>query len=241
MNTPPSTAQPLDHFESALLGELREHVATRSAPDLPMPAATPRRHHVRRWAIGAVGAAAAAAVAVVVAPGGPGASPAYAVQQAADGDVVVTIHRLEDAAGLERALRENGIDADVSFEGTSRLDELTFQMPDGEVGPPPPGESGSVERKSESGGEGPRLDSSEAEGFTEAEPAEPGDEIDPGGCGTGQPATLRQDGGDWVLRIPADSPLQDREVAITTVAGGDLAVAYPGDSPNSYCGVASVG
>ena len=62
----------------------------------------------------------------------------------------------------------------------------------------------------------PQLQQSRPEASTEAVPVEPGDEFDPAGCGTGDPATLSRDGADWVLRIPADSPLQDRPVQITT-------------------------
>lgn len=80
-------------------------------------AAEARRPHRRgRWAAGVLAAAAAATAYVVVSPGGPAVSPAYAVDRQSDGDVVVTIHRLEDAAGLEAALAEHGIEADVDFE-----------------------------------------------------------------------------------------------------------------------------
>ena len=37
-----------------------------------------------------------------------GGSPAYAVDQNSDGDVIVTVHRLDDAAGLEKALLAEG-------------------------------------------------------------------------------------------------------------------------------------
>lgn len=110
MNSPST----LDGFEAQLLEELRAHVATRKPEATPAP--TPRRPHRRRWAAGLAAAAAAATAYVVVSPGGPAVSPAYAVDQQSDGDVVVTIHRLEDAAGLEAALAEHGIDADVDFE-----------------------------------------------------------------------------------------------------------------------------
>jgi hypothetical protein len=239
MNTPPTTAQPLDHFESALLGELREHVATRSAPDV---AAAPSRRHRRRWAVGLAAAAATATAVVIASPGGPGASPAYAVSESADGDVVVTVHRLEDAAGLEAALREHGIDAEVSFDPDDHLAEHVIQSPDGA----PPLESGegaggTTLQREPDGSDGPKLESSDEQGPDSG--ADPSDEApgDPGGCGSGEPPTLAQDGDDWVLTIPAGSPLRDREVQIATSAGGDLQVAYPGDAPNSYCGVAFVG
>jgi hypothetical protein len=110
VNTPPT----LDRFERALLQELRAHVADRE-PEATTTPATQRPHRRRRWAAGLAAAAAAATAYVVVSPGGPAVSPAYAVTQQDDGDVVVTIHRLEDAAGLAAALAERGIEAEVDF------------------------------------------------------------------------------------------------------------------------------
>ena len=46
-----------------------------------------------------------------------------------------------------------------------------------------------------------------------------------------------QDGSDWVLRIPAGSPLLDRHVTIGTDADGGLNVFFAGDEPGSLCGV----
>lgn len=97
----------MNTFEQSLLTELREHVATRT----PGPVRSTR---ARRWRWAAVPAAAAAAVtAVVVAVSGP--TPAYAVDESGD-DVVVTVYRLDDAAGLERALREHGVAAEVDYD-----------------------------------------------------------------------------------------------------------------------------
>lgn len=226
----------LDRFEAALLEELRAHVATRPAVEGAAPLATrPRRR--RRWAAGLATAAAAATAYVVVSPGGPAVSPAYAIAENADGDVVVTIHRLEDADGLERALREHGIDAEVSFDPTSND---TFELQDPDViepddAAPAPGERGTLERRTEAEGDGPHLDS----GGSGPEGGALPDDVDPGGCGTGEPATLTHEGDDWVLRIPADSPLQDRPVEITTSPDGGLSAAYAGDEPGSQCGVMS--
>lgn len=111
MNT--RTDEPLDRFESRLLGELREVVGERAGENRrPEPAAAPGRHP-RRWVL--AGAAAAAAVGLVAWNAVGQASPAYAVDTDADGDVTITIHRLEDAAGLEAALAEHGIAADVTY------------------------------------------------------------------------------------------------------------------------------
>lgn len=89
---------------------LRPAVVARLTAPGPRP-----RSQRRRWVAGLAAAAAAATAAVVLAPGGPAVSPAYAVDREADGEVVITINRLEDEAGLETALREHGIDAEVTY------------------------------------------------------------------------------------------------------------------------------
>ena len=98
--------RPLDSFESALLAELRQHVAEQPAagaePRGPSAAATPAPPRP------SVAAGVAASVVAVFGLGSGGGSPAYAVDQDSDGDVIVTVHRLDDAAGLEKALRAKG-------------------------------------------------------------------------------------------------------------------------------------
>ena len=232
MNTPPTAPRELDHFETALLGELKEHVATQPARE-PVRE-RPRRR--KRVAVGIAAAAAAAAAYVVISPGGPAVSPAYAVEQQADGDVVVTVHRLEDSDGLERALAEHGIEADVSFNpGADDEGVPTFNLPDGQVDEAPSGERGSLDQKEDAPGSGARLD--------QAQPALPGQVPDLPDCGTGdaEPATLARQGDDWVLRIPADSPAQDRPIVISTAADGGLMVAFEANDPGAYCAFMSVG
>jgi len=229
-----NTSSRLDTFESALLTELRREVA-----EHPGPVAAPAvaRRPGRRLRLAAVGTAGiAASVVTVFGLGSGGGSPAYAVEKTSAGDVIVTVHRLDDADGLEKALRAKGIDADVSYDADGY--GPTFGIgPDGEpvggVGPaagadPGGGEQGQVEIQGEDG-----------PGHTESGPraAQPGD--DPCGLG-GDPATLTQQGSDWVLTIPADSPLQDRHVEIGTDSTGALSVAYAGDEPNSMCGMVTV-
>ena len=153
--------------------------------------------------------------------GGP--SPAYAVELATDGDIVVTVHRLDDAAGLEDALREQGIDAEVRYDdsarttfgigagGDSRADETSdkylHQVPDG----------GSIVVAVPDG----------RDQFS-------GEDL----CGLdAEPASLGRQGDDWVLRIPTGSPLRDRHVEIGTDAKGGLTVFYAGDEPGTACGV----
>lgn len=99
----------LDTFEQSLLTELRWHVAEAAPP------ATTRRSRRWGWAAVPVGAAAAVAVGVTLTQ-----SPAaYAVSEDSSGDVTVTIHRLDDAAGLEKALAAHGIEADVDYDASA--------------------------------------------------------------------------------------------------------------------------
>ena len=94
----------LDHFETALLAELRSVVEERHAP----------RRSRRRYLYAGLAAAAAAGIAVLVLPG-TGAQPAYAVTTDGDGDVHVRVHSLADADGLEQALEAQGVAADVMY------------------------------------------------------------------------------------------------------------------------------
>jgi hypothetical protein len=124
----------MNTFESSLLTELREHVATR--------AVTARRAHSSRikrlrWSAIPVGAAAATAVALVLIQS-PAA--AYAVTTADDGNVVVTIDKLSDASGLQQALQADGINAIVNYDA-----DLTLTPP-----PAPRGDGGTLEGGSSS-------------------------------------------------------------------------------------------
>ena len=67
--------------------------------------------------MGITASLAAAATVLALALGtGPGRpSAAYAVETAANGSVVVTIHDLSDVGGLERALAEKGVHARVAY------------------------------------------------------------------------------------------------------------------------------
>jgi hypothetical protein len=94
----------LDTFEASLLAGLREHVATRS----------PRRPR-RRLALTAAAVALLAGAGVLVVPG-LGPEPAYSVKEGNADQVEVQVNRPEDATGLERALADHGIPAEVHFE-----------------------------------------------------------------------------------------------------------------------------
>lgn len=102
----------LDTFESRLLVGLRREVD--GAPDADEDAIpAPRRTRRRALAV-AAGVAATAVVGVVLVPG-LGTTPAYSVQEGNAGTIEVQIHRPQDAAGLERALEEHGIAADITY------------------------------------------------------------------------------------------------------------------------------
>lgn len=104
--TPPTE---LDPFESRLLAELRREVAARAT----VATATPRRTRRRALAV-AAGVAATAVLGVVLVPG-LGTTRAYSVQEGNAGEVEVEVHRPEDAAGLEQALEDRGIAADITY------------------------------------------------------------------------------------------------------------------------------
>ncbi len=108
MSTPTTDQHPLDHFESALLHELRAVVTDRGA------VAAPRRRRSRplRWAA-AAGVVGVGTTALLLAPGG--GTPAYAVDVDGHGDVTVTIHRLADPDDLVRDLAARGIRANVTY------------------------------------------------------------------------------------------------------------------------------
>ncbi|MGL5857534.1 MAG: hypothetical protein ACRC35_03865 [Angustibacter sp.] len=132
-----TTPRELDVFESALLRELRT-LAVDNAVDSaiggvgrPAVARRPRRR------LAALAATTATAASVAIGVGVAGGSPAFAVQRQADGDVVVTITRLEDADGLEEAMSDQGIPADVSYSAADMIDARDsgeFTVTDGGVG-----------------------------------------------------------------------------------------------------------
>ena len=229
------TREPLDSFESALLAELRQHATQPARSPVPV-----RRRRRRIAAVVATGIAAS--VAGVVGLSGAGGSPAYAVAVDNDGDVVVTVHRLDDAAGLEKALRAQGIDADVSYDADGSNGPTTIGIgPDGEpvLGetlPLAPPEGGVTQEHGSSLSPDSATGGADEQGTVRDGEGLPAGVDDP--CGFDSPADLSQHGADWVLRIPAESPLQDRHVTIGTDANGGLSVFYAGEMPGSFCGVA---
>ncbi len=178
-----------------------------------------RPHHRGRWAAGVLAAAAAATAYVVVSPGGPAVSPAYAIDQQADGDVVVTIHRLEDADGLEAALQEHGIDAEVGFNPIRRRHPFSDgQLRTGAVRRPSRPEGGTRN------GHGARVATMPGRAIRTRRRATLGC-----GMGSGEPATLTQEGDDWVLLIPAElAAAGPSGVDHHRRGGGTLGAGLPG-------------
>jgi hypothetical protein len=120
--------RPLDKFETELLAELRSIVIERQPVARGSVSAqrTPRKSRRRFTLV----AAAAAAFALTVGPSlnlgqttVGGTSPAYAIDQQADGDIVIVIHRLDDADGLEQALADYGIPAEVTYSDNGEVPE----------------------------------------------------------------------------------------------------------------------
>ena len=73
------------------------------------------RRRAPRLALGAGVALAAVAVALIVSAGGDNTSKAFAVEPQEGGGVTIKIYSLEDASGLEQALQDAGIQAQVTW------------------------------------------------------------------------------------------------------------------------------
>jgi len=110
-------------FEDRLLAELRATVAERGAAATALdPAhATPAWRRGPRLVLAGGAVLAAAAAVLVVSAGGSDTPAAYAVEPQGDGEVSVEIRSLEDAQGLEEALRQEGIPASVNYLGTGMV------------------------------------------------------------------------------------------------------------------------
>ncbi|MFP5389524.1 MAG: hypothetical protein ACLGG5_09535, partial [Thermoleophilia bacterium] len=113
--------KPLPDFEQRLLARLKAVVAERGAAAAAAEAAeaqagTPSwRRRAPRLALGAGVAIAAIAIALIVSAGGDNPSKAFAVEPQQGGGVRIKIYSLEDASGLEQALRDAGIKAQVTW------------------------------------------------------------------------------------------------------------------------------
>jgi hypothetical protein len=107
-----------DNFERRLLDELKAVVAKRGAEQATATESAttpPAWRRAPRPALGAI-AVLAAAVAVLVFNSGSDNTPrAFAVEPQQGGGVTIRIYSLEDSAGLERALKQAGIPAQVNW------------------------------------------------------------------------------------------------------------------------------
>jgi hypothetical protein len=198
-----------DSFDRALLTELRQVAAER--------ATAPVRRTRKRWALAGTGVAAAAVTAFGLTT--LGSPSAYAVDETGGGDIVITIHELDDADGLEQALADHGIEAEVDYQadGTGTLGEPGLgladpsDMPDGaELGQGSSVDTGSAEVQADGKG-GLHVDGGEP-------PTN-----DPCGGLDHMPfdAELRSD--DYVITIPADSVLRDQDAVLQITTSGDVA------------------
>jgi hypothetical protein len=144
-----------DNFERRLLDELKAVVAEREAEratEAESATTLPAWRRAPRLALGAVAVLAAAAAVLVFSSGGRNAPRAFAVEPQQGGGVTIRIYSLEDSAGLERALKQAGIPAQVNWlpAGTTcrhrRLTPATAKT-----------SMGGMTRGFEMGGRGPAL------------------------------------------------------------------------------------
>jgi hypothetical protein len=113
--------KPQPNFEQRLLARLKAVVAERGAAAAAAESASARattpswRRRAPRLALGAGIALAAIAVVLIVSAGGDNPSKAFAVEPQAGGGVKIKIYSLADASGLEEALEDAGIKAQVTW------------------------------------------------------------------------------------------------------------------------------
>lgn len=133
-----------DSFQERLLKELKTTVAQRGAEQeisTETAAHSPGWRRAQRLVVG-TGAGLAAAAALLVFNSGSESTPkAFAVEPQDGGGVAITIYSPEDAAGLEGALAEAGVSAQVTWlpAGTTcrepRFTKSTVKSPlGGEIG-----------------------------------------------------------------------------------------------------------
>ena len=225
MNTTHTDPASFDSFDAALVSELRQVVAER--------ATAPVKRTRRRPAL--VAASIAAVTAGVFGISSVGGAAAYAVDRTADGDITISIHRLDDAAGLEKELASYGIDATVDYRADQGGAGATPTNPDLSHGVP----EGTQQLQPGTGGSfsGSATTGDAPDGFRP--------ENSPCGDLTKLPMTteLRKD--DYVITIPKDSVLTkaDSELQITT--NGDLGKSVAGLAVDftvngAHCGFGSV-
>jgi hypothetical protein len=102
-------------FEERLLTRLKAVVAERDAAEAGSTAPGPGWRRPARLAFGAAAAIAAAALVLVFSSGGDNTPKAFAVEPQDGGGVTIRVYSLEDASGLEEALEDAGIEAQVTW------------------------------------------------------------------------------------------------------------------------------
>ncbi len=204
------TKPELDSFDRALLTELRQ-VAAETATAPAAPTAESRRIR-KRWAYAGTGVAAAAVTAFGLSST-LGSPSAYAVDEQGDGDIVITIRELDDADGLEQALADHGIEADVDYQADGGWQVLGVD--------PPPG--GAELNESDSFKAGVEVGTEEVGPEVEPDHAVAGEPPD-GPCGGFDEMPFDTDltKEDYVITIPADSVLQESDAVLRITTSGDL-------------------
>jgi hypothetical protein len=112
------TRESEDGFEQRLLEELKATVAERGAEQAGAAAGTtppPGWRRAPRLVLGAAAVLAAAVAVLLFDSGGDNTPRAFAVEREEGGGVTIEVYSLEDAAGLERALEDAGIRAQVNW------------------------------------------------------------------------------------------------------------------------------
>lgn len=131
---------PDDGFEQRLLDELKAVVAKRGAEQASASEgapSVPAWRRAPRLALAAFAVLAAAVAVLVFNSGGENTPRAFAVEPQEGGGVTIKVYSLEDAAGLERALEDAGIRAQVTWlpAGTScrepRFTPSSVKLPGG--------------------------------------------------------------------------------------------------------------
>lgn len=108
--------KPNPDFEQRLLARLKAVVAERGAAATEAQVASPSwRRQGLRLALGAATALAVVAVALIVSASGDNPPAAFAVEPQGGGGVRIEVYSLEDASGLERALEDSGVKAQVTW------------------------------------------------------------------------------------------------------------------------------
>jgi len=197
MNVRP-THEHLDSFDVALLAELRGDVLRRQKVRTRRP----------RRALTVVGLAATTAVAFGVSTLGSPAA-AYELTSSADGDIQITIHRLDDSARLEQDLAAKGITAHVDYRPLDASDPQTVPDPSRGSGDQPtlpvPDEPGAA---------------AESDGSTTVRK---GDGASSPCFVNGAPAlSARPQGDSLVITIPKKSALHGADSALEVTTRGNL-------------------